>query len=197
MVLIPAALPGDVRVPDLTYLPDGLQAIGRTGKRPGMATTTELVRPPEASIGAVEERELPAAPRCAASSGPGIVLVGVGIASGEYILYPYIASQVGLAFLWAAFVGLLTQFFINMEVERYTLATGETAVTGFQRLWKPLGLVMVACAIVPNMWPAWATSGATALLFVFGGNEESARWIAIPALLLIGVLLARRPSSTG
>jgi hypothetical protein len=28
-----------------------------------------------------------------------------------------------------------------MEVERYTLATSETAVTGFQRLWKPLGLV--------------------------------------------------------
>ena len=158
-----------------------------------MATTTELVRPPEASIGAVEERELPPAPPLRRILGPGIVLVGVGIASGEYILYPYIASQVGLAFLWAAFVGLLTQFFINMEVERYTLATGETAVTGFQRLWKPLGLVMVACAIVPNMWPAWATSGATALLFVFGGNEESARWIAIPALLLIGVLLSASP----
>ena len=82
-----------------------------------------------------------------------MILVGVGIASGEYILCPYITSQVGLVFLWAAIVGLLTQYFINMEVERYTLATGETAITGFQRLWKPFGLVMVACAIVPNMWP--------------------------------------------
>jgi hypothetical protein len=157
------------------------------------ATEPELVRPPAASIGAVEERELPPAPPLRKILGPGIILVGVGIASGEYILYPYIASQVGLVFLWAAFVGLVTQFFINMEVERYTLATGETAVTGFQRLWKPLGLVMVACAIIPNMWPAWATSGATALLFVFGGSEDSARWIAIPALLLIGVLLTASP----
>jgi hypothetical protein len=24
-----------------------------------------------------------------------------------------------------------------MEIERYTLATGETAVTGFSRFWKP------------------------------------------------------------
>jgi hypothetical protein len=151
------------------------------------------VRPPEASIGPIEERELPPAPPLRRILGPGIILVGVGIASGEYILYPYIASQVGLAFLWAAFVGLVTQFFINMEVERYTLATGETAVTGFQRLWKPLGLVMVACAIVPNMWPAWATSGATALLFALGGNEDSARWIAIPAMLLIGVALSASP----
>ena len=120
----------------------------------------ETVHPPAATIGAVEERDLPAAPPLRRILGPGIILVGVGISSGEYVLFPYIASQVGLVFLWAALVGLLTQFFINMEVERYTLATGETAVTGFQRLWKPLGLVMCACAIVPNMWPAWATSGA-------------------------------------
>src|SRR5687767_5299175 len=58
--------------------------------------------------------------------GPGIVAAGVGLASGEFILYPYIASQVGLVFVWAAVVGLVTQFFINMEIERYTLATGET-----------------------------------------------------------------------
>src|SRR5688572_9016140 len=157
------------------------------------ATEPELVRPPAASIGAVEERELPPAPPLRKILGPGIILVGVGIASGEYILYPYIASQVGLMFLWAAFVGLVTQFFINMEVERYTLATGETAVTGFQRLWKPLGLVMVACAIIPNMWPAWATSASTATLFLFGGDEDSARWIAIPALLAIGIALSASP----
>src|ERR1044072_5800674 len=98
-------------------------------------TSTQV---PEASIGRVEERELPQAPPLRRIVGPSVILVGVGIASGEYILFPYIASQVGLVFLWAAFVGLLTQFFINMEIERYTLATGETAVTGFQRPWEPL-----------------------------------------------------------
>jgi len=161
-----------------------------------MAAATPAAAPvhvPEGSIGPVEERELPPAPPLRRIVGPGIVLVGVGIASGEYILYPYIASQIGLAFLWAALVGLLTQFFINMEVERYTLATGETAVTGFQRLWRPLGLVMVACAIVPNMWPGWATSAATATLFLFGGDEDSARWIAIPAMIAIGVALSASP----
>jgi hypothetical protein len=153
----------------------------------------EPARIPEAKIGPVEERELPPAPPLRKIVGPGVILVGVGIASGEYILYPYIASQVGLAFLWAALVGLLTQFFINMEVERYTLATGETAITGFQRLWRPLGLVMVACAIVPNMWPGWGTSAATILTFLFGWDEGAARWIAIGALLLIGVALSLSP----
>jgi hypothetical protein len=34
----------------------------------------------------------------------------------------------------AAIVAIAIQFFINMEVERYTLATGETAIIGFTRL---------------------------------------------------------------
>ena len=78
--------------------------------------------------------------------GPSVILVGVGVASGEYILFPYIASQAGLVFLWAAVVGVAVQFFINMEIERYTLATGETAIGGFQRLWRPWGAILAVGA---------------------------------------------------
>ena len=42
-------------------------------------------------------------------------------------------------FLWGAVVGVTTQWFLNMEIERYTLATGETALTGFSRLVAGLG----------------------------------------------------------
>jgi hypothetical protein len=156
-----------------------------------MATAEAPTHVPEATIGRVEERELPPAPPLRRIIGPSVILVGVGIASGEYILFPYIASQVGLVFLWAAIVGLLTQYFINMEIERYTLATGETAVTGFQRLWKPFGLLMIACAIVPNIWPAWATSAATITTFLFGGGNANA--IAIGAMVLIGIALSASP----
>jgi hypothetical protein len=156
-----------------------------------MATAEAPPQVPEATIGRVEERELPKAPPLRRIVGPSVILVGVGIASGEYILFPYIASQVGLVFLWAGIVGLLTQFFINMEIERYTLATGETAVTGFQRLWKPFGLLMIACAIVPNIWPAWATSAATITTFLFGGGNANA--IAIGAMVLIGIALSASP----
>jgi len=57
--------------------------------------------------------------------GPGIVGAGVGLSSGEFVLWPFIASQVGLIFLWGAAVGAGTQLFLNMEIERYTLATGK------------------------------------------------------------------------
>jgi hypothetical protein len=155
------------------------------------APTAAPPKIPEAAIGAVAERELPEAPPLGKIVGPSVIPVGVGIASGEYILFPFIASQVGLVFLWAALIGLLTQYFINMEVERYTLATGETAITGFQRLWKPFGIVMVVCAIVPNMWPAWVISAATITTFLFGGGDPNV--IAIIALFAIGIALSASP----
>ena len=103
-------------------------------------------------------RELPPAPDDTAQIiGPGIVAAGVGLASGEFILYPYIASQVGLVFVWAALVGVMTQFFLNMEIERYTLATGETALTGFSRFWRHWGLVFALMTYFANLWPGWAT----------------------------------------
>ena len=96
-----------------------------------------LARFPTKVLPAPEFREMPPPPQSWWKLiGPGIIAAGVGLASGEFILYPYIASQVGLVFVWAAVVGVATQFFINMEIERYTLATGETALTGFSRYWR-------------------------------------------------------------
>jgi hypothetical protein len=122
--------------------------------------------------------------------GPGIIAAGVGLASGEFILYPYIASQVGLVFVWAAIVGLATQFFLNMEIERYTLATGETALTGFSRFWRHWGLVFAILTYFANLWPGWATSSATLISYIFGGK---ATWIAIGILLTVGLVLTLAP----
>ncbi|HEY0450872.1 Nramp family divalent metal transporter [Actinophytocola sp.] len=122
--------------------------------------------------------------------GPGIVAAGVGLASGEFILFPYIASQVGLVFVWAALVGLVTQFFLNMEIERYTLATGETALTGFSRFWRHWGLVFAILTILANLWPGWVTSSATLVTYLWGG---SVTWIAVGMLLAIGLILTLAP----
>jgi len=145
--------------------------------------TTTLPRP--------EVRDLPDAPvRYRKLIGPGIVAAGVGLASGEFILFPYIASQVGLVFVWAALVGLVTQYFINLEIERYTLATGETALTGFSRFWRHWGLVFAILTYFANLWPGWATSSATLASYIFGGTPT---YIAIGMLVAIGLILTLAP----
>jgi len=123
--------------------------------------------------------------------GPGIVAAGVGLSSGEFILWPYIASQVGLIFLWGAVVGVATQLFLNMEIERYTLATGETALTGFNRAWKHWGLVLAIMVYFANLWPGWMLSSATMITYLIGGG--SAPIIAAVGLLIIGAALTLAP----
>ena len=122
--------------------------------------------------------------------GPGIVAGGVGLSSGEFVLWPFIASQVGLVLLWGALVGVVTQFFLNMEVERYTLATGETAVSGFNRLWRHWGLVFAVLAYLGNLWPGWAISAATLASYLFGGNPTSS---PSACLLVVGLSLTFAP----
>ena len=156
---------------------------GRTGSAADLFPTGHLPRP--------KVRDLPEPPRSIwRSIGPGIIAAGVGLASGEFILYPYIASQVGLVFVWAAMVGLATQFFINMEIERYTLATGETALTGFSRYWRHWGLFFAVLTYFANLFPGWATSSATLVTYLWGG---SVTWIAIGMLLTIGAILTLAP----
>jgi len=77
-----------------------------------------------------------------------------------------------------------------MEIERYTLATGETALTGFSRFWRHWGLVFAILVYFANLWPGWATSSATMVTYLFGGNVS---WIAAGMLVLIGITLTLAP----
>lgn len=104
--------------------------------------------------------------------GPSIILAGLALGSGEFILWPMIAYKSGFIFFWAALLGIVTQFFINMEIERWTLVTGESTITGFCRLswhWSYIFLVMNT---VPWAFPGWATgAGHLASWLLFGPVE--------------------------
>jgi hypothetical protein len=78
-----------------------------------------------------------------------------------------------------------------MEIERYTLATGETAISGFVRFWKPWGVLFCLFTILPNMWPGWATSGVTILTFLIGGGDVPL--ITIGILVGSGIALTTSP----
>ncbi|MGH3729276.1 MAG: Nramp family divalent metal transporter [Micromonosporaceae bacterium] len=164
------------------------ETTGRAERDDGGAT--EL---PSKHVPAVEYADLPEPIPLKKVLGPSVLLLAGAIGSGEYVLWPYITSQVGLTLVWLTLLGVLTQYFLNMEIERYTLATGETAVTGFTRLWKPWGLLFVAMTIIPWAWPGWATGGTTTLSFALGFSADATPYITIGVLVLIGVVLTVSP----
>ncbi|MFI0357412.1 Nramp family divalent metal transporter [Actinomadura sp. 9N407] len=133
------------------------------------------------------QRDLPEPMPLRRMVGPGIVAVGIGLAAGEIILWPYLTSIGGLGLLWLALIALVMQFVINMEIERYTLATGQTAVAGFSRWWKGWGVLICLAGAFQYVWPGWATSGSTVFTYLVGGGDPV--WISVATLFVIGVLL--------
>ncbi|AVO50245.1 hypothetical protein C6568_14065 [Melaminivora suipulveris] len=125
--------------------------------------------------------------------GASVILLAGSVGSGEFVLWPYMATQTGLALVWLATIGVLTQYFLNMEIERYTLATGETAVTGFTRLWKHWSWLFIIMAVVPWMWPGWASGSSTALTYAFGLSADKVLPITIASLILIAIVLTVSP----
>jgi hypothetical protein len=159
-----------------------------TERRENMAS--EL---PSKYLPAVEYRDLPEARGLRNYMGASVILLATALGSGELLLWPYITTQVGIGLAWLSVLGITVQFFLNMEIERYTLVTGETAVTGFSRLWLGWGMVFVLGAILPNTFPGWASSAASVFTFIFGFGEGAVPIVATIFLVSIALALTLSP----
>src|SRR5574342_297235 len=65
--------------------------------------------------------------------GPGAIILGLSIGSGEWLIGPAAFVKYGLSLLWVTGVAVFFQTVLSTELMRYTLYTGEPAVTGFMR----------------------------------------------------------------
>ena len=141
----------------------------------------------------VEYRDLPEPRSLRNYMGASVIILATALGSGELILWPYITTQVGIGLVWLSVVGITVQFFLNMEVERYTLVTGETAVTGFSRMWVGWSIVFVLGAVLPNTIPGWASSGAELFTFIFGLGPGALQIVAMIFLVSIALALTLSP----
>ena len=120
--------------------------------------------------------------------GPSFIILGLGLGSGEVILWPYLASNFGLGIVWAMAIGITMQFLINMEVERYALVRGESIFVGFARLWKWLPVWFILSTFLGFGWPGIGLAGATLLAGAF--DIEQIRIVGIAVFLAIGAILS-------
>jgi hypothetical protein len=125
---------------------------------------------------------LPKAPALRKLLGPSFIILGLGLGSGEVVLWPYMASNYGLGIVWGILVGITMQFFINMEVERYALVNGESVFVGFVRLWRWFPVWFITSTFLGFGWPGIGLYGATLFGHVLGGVD--------PRILGVGIFLA-------
>src|SRR5512137_2551135 len=66
--------------------------------------------------------------------GPSLIALGISIGSGEWISGPLAVSKSGFIGVgWVILVSAILQVFYNVELGRFTVATGETPVVAFGR----------------------------------------------------------------
>jgi hypothetical protein len=115
--------------------------------------------------------------RLLAVIGPGAILLGTSIGSGEWLLGPATFVKYGMALLWVTLMASFLQTVLNTEVMRYALYTGEPAFTGFMRtrphstFW---AVVYSLLFFLQTGWPGWAGAAAGAIFLLFAGRMASA-----------------------
>jgi hypothetical protein len=101
--------------------------------------------------------------------GPGVIVLGASIGSGEFLLGPAVFVRHGLSLLWVVGIAVFLQTIFNTECMRYTVATGEPVYTGFMRTrpsataW---GWFYATLHVLQVGWPAWAANAAAAIFFL-------------------------------
>lgn len=132
-------------------------------------------------------KPIPQPPNLRKLLGPSFILLGLGLGSGEVILWPYLSSNYGLGIAWGALIGILFQFFINMEIERYALARGESVFVGLTRRWKWVPYWLIISTLIGFGWPGIIASSSYLFSSIFGGESTL---LAIIFLILIGIILS-------
>src|SRR6188474_2505803 len=138
----------------------------------------EAIRPEaQSGLPAWAAADLPDAPRpkglgWLAAVGPGVIVLGVSIGSGEFLLGPAVFVRYGLALLWVTVASVFLQTIFNTELMRYTVATGEPIFSGFMRtrpsstFWAWFYSILY---LLQAGWPAWAATAAGAVFYLFNG----------------------------
>jgi len=127
--------------------------------------------------------------------GPSVIAAGMGLGAGEFLLWPNLVTVNGYGIWWLFWIGVLTQFIVISEIERWTIATGESVFGGMARLrfgafWP---WFFLAATIISFFWPGWASQSAEfvgQIVALVTGTEVAWQPIALVMLAFIWVGLA-------
>jgi Mn2+/Fe2+ NRAMP family transporter len=107
--------------------------------------------------------------------GPGFLWMVSAAGSGELLFTPRVGSLYGYSLIWAMLAAVTLKWFINREIGRYTVCTGENVIDGFSRLGGPKNWALYVI-LIPQVFVAIASiaglagSAATALILVLPGD---------------------------
>lgn len=140
-------------------------------------------------------QDVPRVPRLRHLIGPSVIALGMGLGAGEFLLWPNLVTVNGYGIWWLFWVGVLTQFIMIAEIERWTVASGESIFAGMARLDR-FGFwpwFFLAATLISFFWPGWASSSADfvgEIVEIVSGARPAWQPIALLMMAFIWVGLA-------
>jgi len=131
-------------------------------------------------------------PRLRHLIGPSVIALGMGLGAGEFLLWPNLVTVNGYQIWWLFWVGVATQFVVASEIERWTIASGESVFEGMARLdrWSFWPWFFLAATLISFFWPGWASSSADfAGQIVAAVTGTAIPWQPIALLMLASIWL--------
>ena len=97
--------------------------------------------------------------------GPGVVLAGTSIGTGEWLFGPGVTAQYGASVMWLASISIICQVFANLIFMRYALASGEPIAVGILRAYPGPKFWITILAFIEffAIWPYNASNAAVPL----------------------------------
>lgn len=132
--------------------------------------------------------------------GPGIILAGSIIGTGELLLTTGLGAKYGFAFLWLILLSCVVKVFVQVELGRYSISSGEPTLRALDSLpgprlgahWLVWWWLFMLLATVPQLGAMVGGIGQALHLAVPHLNEAVARAVAAVAPQA-GEALARHP----
>ncbi|PSK98420.1 Mn2+/Fe2+ NRAMP family transporter [Murinocardiopsis flavida] len=73
--------------------------------------------------------------------GPGLVLSAAVVGSGELIVTTSLGARAGFVLLWLVIISTAVKVWVQMELARWTILTGKTALQGYSQVGPRIGRV--------------------------------------------------------
>lgn len=107
--------------------------------------------------------------------GPGLIIAGSIVGSGELIATTKTGAQAGISLLWLVLVGCLIKVFVQIELGRYSISHGETTLAALDRVPGP----RLRVNWIVWFWVAMSVTGIGQLGGIVGGVGQALA-LAVP-----------------
>ena len=185
--------PTDATYPTSTYTPVAYDNLETASQTPIHNETGD--------DGEFKRSDLPKVPKLKYVVGPSAIMLGASLGSGETLFWPTLVARFGWALFGLFLLAVFVHFVVNTEIQRWTLATGESIFRAMERLHPTVPLALLLGGFLSLGWPGWAASaakiGAAGLSLgtygILGAEISGWRLLGIALMVLIWLTYQMAP----